>query len=90
MRGKISLESSGEYKVECEFELGSATITAFKSLLPEVEDALSERTSVSISLERGKIKLNISASDLTSLRAALNTWLRLLKVAFDMAKLKHK
>lgn len=89
MRGKTSLELNAEYKVECEFDLGSTTITAFKSLLPEVEE-LSERITISIALEEGKIKLNISASDLTSLRAALNTWLRLLKVAFDMAKLKHK
>lgn len=79
-----------EYKVECEFDLDGATSIAFKSLLPEIEDAVSERTSISISLENSKIKLNINASDLTSLRAALNTWLRLLKVAWDMAKFKHK
>ncbi|MEM2990557.1 MAG: KEOPS complex subunit Pcc1 [Halobacteria archaeon] len=82
--------SSGRYKAECEFDLGNATITTFKSLLPEIEDASSERTYASISMEEGKIKLNIISSDLTSLRAALNTWLRLLKIAFDMAKLKHK
>lgn len=79
-----------EYKAECEFDLGSATITVFKSLLPEIEDASFERTYVSISMGEGKIQLNIISSDLTSLRAALNTWLRLLKVAFDMTKLKHK
>lgn len=85
----MGLDSELEYKAECEFDLGSAAEIAFKSLLPEIEDALSERTSISIILENSKIKLNISASDLTSLRAALNTWLRLLKVAWDMIKFKH-
>lgn len=78
-----------EYKAECEFDLGSESEIVFKSLLPEVEEALSERTRVSLSLCKNNLLLKISTGDITSLRAALNTWLRLVRVALDMTKLKH-
>ncbi len=78
-----------EYRAECEFDLGDESEIIIKSLLPEVEEAPSEKTEVSISLSNSKIMLSISAGDITSLRAALNTWLRLMRVASDMAKLKH-
>lgn len=84
---EYNLKNSLKYRAECEFDFGSESEIAFKSLLPEIDD--SQRTSVSLSLSGSKIRLNLIASDLTSLRAALNTWLRLLRVARDMAKFKH-
>ena len=38
-------------------------------------------------LEDGSIRLKIRGEDTVSLRAALNTWIRLVKIAFEMVSL---
>jgi len=70
-----------------EIELGEYTDTVYRSLCPELEDVPSQRSGVTLELEGGTIKLSIEASDIVSLRAALNTWLRLVKIAHEMAKM---
>ena len=58
----------------------------YQALLPELEDEL-HRSSVMLGLEDGSIRLNIRGEDTVSLRAALNTWIRLVKIAFEMVSL---
>ncbi|MDI6639546.1 MAG: KEOPS complex subunit Pcc1 [Methanocellales archaeon] len=72
---------------EFEIELEHADIV-YNSLLPELRNTLSQRSNISLALEGGTIKLKVEADDIVSLRAALNTWLRLIKIAYDMVVIK--
>jgi len=58
----------------------------FQALRPELEDEL-QRSKVSLILGQGFIRLRIEGDDIVSIRAALNTWLRLVKIAFEMANI---
>ena len=58
----------------------------YQALAPELEDEL-HRSSVMLGLEEGSIRLKIRGEDTVSLRAALNTWIRLVKIAFEMVSL---
>ena len=58
----------------------------YQALAPELEDEL-HRSNVLLGLEDGSIRLKIRGEDTVSLRAALNTWIRLVKIAFEMVSL---
>jgi len=58
----------------------------YRALTPELEDEL-HRSSVNLTLRDDGIGLTIKGSDVASLRAALNTWVRLIKIAFEMVKI---
>ncbi len=58
----------------------------YQALATELEDEL-HRSDVLLGLEDGSIRLNIRGEDAASLRAALNTWIRLVKIAFEMVSL---
>ncbi|OYV11675.1 MAG: hypothetical protein CG445_902 [Methanosaeta sp. ASM2] len=58
----------------------------YESLKPELDDDL-HRSSVTLQAEDGIIRLEIRGEDTVSLRAALNTWIRLVKIAFEMVSL---
>ena len=58
----------------------------YQALLPELDDEL-HRSCVMLGLEEGSIRLKIRGEDTVSLRAALNTWIRLVKIAFEMVSL---
>ena len=58
----------------------------FQALRPELEDEL-QRSKVKLTRGQGFIRLRIEGDDIVSIRAALNTWLRLVKIAFEMANI---
>jgi KEOPS complex subunit Pcc1 len=58
----------------------------YQALVPEMDDEL-HRSSVSLGLVDGSLRLNIRGEDTVSLRATLNTWIRLVKIAFEMVSL---
>jgi len=58
----------------------------YQALAPELDDEL-HRSNVKLGLEDGSIRLKIRGEDTVSLRAALNTWIRLVKIAFEMVSL---
>ena len=71
-------------KASCDliFELeGSEQI--FDALVPE-SDSHIQRSRVDLELSDGAIELKIEGDDLSSVRAALNTWIRLVKIAWEM------
>ncbi|MDI6888342.1 MAG: KEOPS complex subunit Pcc1 [Methanocellales archaeon] len=70
-----------------EIDLGEHADVVYRSLCPELEDVPSLRSGVTLELKGSTIKLSIEAKDIVSLRAALNTWLRLIKIAHEMAKM---
>lgn len=55
----------------------------FRALSPEMEDEI-HRSNVDLILCEDSIKLELKGDDVVSLRAALNTWMRLIKIAFEM------
>lgn len=58
----------------------------FQALRPELEDEL-QRSRVNLDVGQGFIRLRIEGDDIVSVRAALNTWLRLVKIAFEIASI---
>ena len=58
----------------------------FQALRPELEDEL-QRSRVNLTLGQGFIRLRVEGDDIVSIRASLNTWLRLLKIAFEMTNI---
>jgi len=58
----------------------------YQALLPELDDDL-HRSSVALDCEENFIRLEVRGEDVVSLRAALNTWIRLVKIAFEMVSL---
>ena len=55
------------------------------ALAPEAEDRIS-RSEVALAACEGGIRLKIESEDVVSLRAALNTWIRLVDIAIKMVK----
>lgn len=54
-----------------------------RALSLEMEDEI-HRSNVDLALREGSIRLELKGDDVVSLRAALNTWMRLVKIAFEM------
>jgi KEOPS complex subunit Pcc1 len=57
----------------------------YQSLFPETGESISDRSVISLKLEENGLVLKIVSSDIISLRSALNTWLRLIQTAYDVA-----
>lgn len=72
-----------------EFDLPKSNIV-FNALIPELSNIPSQRTTTNLKLCNSRILLEICAKDIVSLRAALNTWLRLIKIAYEISELKLK
>ncbi len=69
---------------EFRFDFGSDAPVIYQALLPEAAASFPRSRAV-LSLENGTIlHLSIAADGIAALRAALNTWLRLIRVAYEM------
>jgi KEOPS complex subunit Pcc1 len=68
---------------EFEFNLGGSAGIIYESLLPELEEDY-QRTKAGLKLKDDLIILNVEADDIVSMRAALNGWLRLIKISCEM------
>lgn len=71
---------------EFQFNFGSNTPTIYRALLPEAA-ATFPKSQVAISLENETLHLSVAADGVAALRAVLNTWLRLIKVAHEMVEI---
>ncbi len=69
-----------------ELDLGPAARPVFESLGPELRAVPSDRSTVSLELAGEALRLSIAAEDIVSLRAAANTWLRLIRISEDILK----
>jgi tRNA threonylcarbamoyladenosine modification (KEOPS) complex Pcc1 subunit len=56
------------------------------SLVPEVERPTSERSTVEVASEKGKLTIRIEASDVAALRAATNSYLRWVGAILDVVE----
>jgi KEOPS complex subunit Pcc1 len=58
----------------------------WQALSPEMDDDL-HRSNIEMVLRDCSLDLTIKGNDIVSLRAALNTWIRLVKIAFEMVNI---
>lgn len=72
-----------EATAESVFEMDRAFLI-YRSLMPEIETTVTERSEISLQVMGDKLTLKVIASDLISLRATMNTWLRLIQVAYEV------
>jgi len=56
------------------------------SLLPEVESPTSKRSRVKVAVDGGVLKVTVEASDVSALRAALNSYLRWVAAILDVVE----
>ncbi|NJD53173.1 MAG: hypothetical protein FIB07_09935 [Candidatus Methanoperedens sp.] len=75
-------------QVLAEFELnaGKDARIIYEALLPELDQDY-QRTTASLELKDDVIVLKVEANDTVSMRAALNGWLRLVKITQEMCSL---
>ena len=66
-----------------EFDAGKDARIIYEALLPELEEDY-QRTKTSLKFNDGILILNVEANDIISMRAALNGWLRLIKITYEM------
>lgn len=56
----------------------------YRSILPELESTVTDRSSVNVELRDSSLVMRVSADDVISMRSTLNTWLRLVQIAHDV------
>jgi len=79
-----------ETELEIEFENSKEAEIVLKSIKPEINGSPSDRTSVDISICDNTLKIVINALDTASFRAALNSYLRWIKLSNEVINLKNK
>ncbi|WP_342305664.1 KEOPS complex subunit Pcc1 [Methanolobus sp. ZRKC5] len=62
-----------------------AAPSIYRSLKPELETMITDRSSVDMLFEGTSLYLTVRSDDLVSMRSTLNTWLRLIQVASETA-----
>ncbi|MGO9386707.1 MAG: KEOPS complex subunit Pcc1 [Methanobacterium sp.] len=83
----MTLESV-KAEFEMEFENPWEAEVILKSLEPEITSAPSQRSSTNLKLVNNILKMEIDAADVTSLRAAINSYLRWIRLSYDVIKLR--
>lgn len=56
----------------------------YRTLIPELETPVTDRTEIDLQIIDDRLVLKVDASDLISLRSTMNTWLRLIQVAYEV------
>jgi KEOPS complex subunit Pcc1 len=80
--GGFSLKLSAEFT----FEIKNASLI-YQTVLPELDEAFSDRSVISLLLEDSKhLLLKVKAEDIVSMRSALNTWFRLIQIALEVSE----
>jgi len=70
-------------RAEFEFDFGRNAGIIYNSLLPELEEDY-QRTNSTLELKDSLLILKVEANDIVSMRAALNGWLRLIRISHEM------
>ena len=77
-----------ETELEIDFENPVDAEIVLKSIKPEIDGSPSDRTSVSLDIKDNILKIVINSQDTTSFRAALNSYLRWIKLSNEIINLK--
>lgn len=77
-----------QISAEFEFEADPETVQTIYRSIKEEQDTgdATRRTAVGLELQGRTLRMSLSEADPTSLRAVANTWLRLVKVAYEMVE----
>ncbi|MCX9082857.1 MAG: KEOPS complex subunit Pcc1 [Candidatus Methanoperedens sp.] len=68
---------------EFEFDAGKNARIIYEALLPELDQDY-QRTRTTLGLKSEVLILKVEANDTVSMRAAINGWLRLIKITCEM------
>jgi len=79
-----------ETELEIEFENSKEAEIVLKSIKPEINGSNSDRTSVNMNIHDNTLKIFINAPDTASFRAALNSYLRWVKLSYEVINLKNE
>ncbi len=71
---------------EFEFDFGGSSRIIYESLLPELAQEY-QRTRSTLGLEKDTLILKVESNDIVSMRAALNGWLRLVRISCQMTSM---
>ena len=74
-----------KFKAEFVFETDAAC-SIYEAILPEIETPVSDRSIAEISNTDSSLILTVETEDVVSMRSALNTWLRLIQVAYEVSQ----
>ena len=77
-----------EAEIEIEFQSHEEAEIVLRSIKPEINGSPSDRTSVNIDIIKRTLKIDIDAKDTASFRASLNSYLRWIKLSYDVINLK--
>ncbi len=72
------------FKAEFAFETDDAR-SIYEAVLPELETPVSDRSITEMSYTDSSLILTVETEDVVSMRSALNTWLRLIQVAYEVS-----
>ncbi|CAD7768502.1 hypothetical protein FHEFKHOI_00295 [Candidatus Methanoperedenaceae archaeon GB50] len=72
-------------RAEFEFSLGAASGIVYRSVLPELGDQML-RSRVELVKRDDLLELVIESEDFTAMRAALNSTLRLMRIACELGR----
>ncbi len=72
-----------EATAESVFETDKALLI-YRALQPEIETPVTDRAEIHLQVLDDRLILKVSALDLVSLRSTMNTWLRLIQVAYEV------
>jgi KEOPS complex subunit Pcc1 len=79
-----------ETEIEIEFKTTKEAEIVLKSIKPEINRSPSDRTSVSINIHENTLRISIDAKDTPSFRASLNSYLRWIKLSYEVINLKNE
>lgn len=83
----LSQDYNGEFGLEIRsefvFEMDGDVQVVYRSLKPELE-ASHQRSATELGIQGNSLVLRICSGDMVSMRAALNGWLRLIRIAVEM------
>ena len=72
------------HTLSVELDLGPQARPVYESLVPELQEVLTDRSRITLELAGETLRLAVAAEDIVSMRAAVNTWLRLIRISDDM------
>ncbi|MDD1775570.1 MAG: hypothetical protein LUQ24_08575 [Methanobacterium sp.] len=76
------------HKVDMQFQIEFDDIKqaeiVLKALEPEIKSSPSQRASVKLKIDGSKLNMDIQAEDVTSLRAAINSYVRWIMLSLDV------
>ncbi|MDD3985008.1 MAG: KEOPS complex subunit Pcc1 [Methanobacterium sp.] len=73
---------------EIEFKTNNEAEIVLKSIKPEINGSPSDRTSVNMNVHGNILKITVDAIDTPSFRASLNSYLRWIKLSYEVINLK--